>query len=565
MKLITRVVLVTILVASALIGGIFFASDYLLIQSLKDAEYTAMTESCNLVSHTIQREIETLGVLGRDWATWDDTYFFVQNPNQAYIDSNLVDETYINTDLDCFLILNTTGMPVYGRIFDHENQTAVPISKNFLARIEKSPGVQHPDTVEGIVVFPEGPMIIVAEPVLQSTGEGPAVGTLIMGRYIDHELTGEIADITQMPVTILPAGDTSIYSGLSLSEKEGKNPSFIIAPSENGTSISGVIIVPDINGMPAFTTRIDLERHLYLRGLDAIHAYILIIIGICAAAGIILIIFLNRTLISPLEMMNGTVTSIRNDQDYSRRMPEGGTAEVEALSTSMNALFSSLQSSIEQQKEYEARLRESEERYSTLFRLAKDGIFIIRGDRFEDCNTRAVEVFGRPKEEILGSPIEYFSPEYQADGQRSADLIREYARRAYAGESLRFLWEYLTADGTRRSAEITANRFDLRSGAYLLVVARDITERIRLERLKDEAFDQIEQNLEQFAILNDEIRNPLQVIQAIVEMDSCKEAKSVQTQVEIINDLVNQLDRGYIESEKVREFLKKHYNIGEKK
>lgn len=565
MKLLTHVVLVTILVASALIGGIFLASDYLLIQNLKDAEYTAMTESCNLVNHTIQREINTLGVLGRDWATWDDTYFFVQNRNQAYIDSNLVDETYINADLDCFLILNSTGMPVYGRIFDHENQTAVQIPESFLTRIEESLGAQRSDTVEGIIVFPEGPMIVAAEPVLRSTGEGPAVGTLIMGRYIDDDLTGEIADITQMPVTILPAGDTSIYNGLSQNPGPEDGTPIIIAPSENKTIVSGIITIPDINGEPAFTTRIDLTRHLYLRGLEAIYAYILIIIGICAAAGIVLIIFLNRTLISPLEIMSGTVTAIRKDQDYSRRMREGGVAEVETLSTSMNALFSSFQSSIEQQKEYETRLRESEEKYSTLFRLANDSIFIIRGDRFEDCNTRAVEVFGCPKEEIVGSPIEHFSPEYQADGQRSADAIREYIRRAYAGESLRFSWRYLSGNGSHRVAEITANRFDLRSGAYLLVVARDITERLEMERLKDEAFGQIEQNLEQFAILNDKIRNPLQVIQAIVEMDSCKEAKSVLTQVEIIDDLVNQLDRGYIESEKVREFLRKHYRIGEKK
>jgi PAS domain S-box-containing protein len=564
MKLLTHVVLVMILVASALIGGIFFASDYLLIQNLKETEYTAVTESCNLVNHTIQREIDTLGVTGRDWATWDDTYFFVQNRNQAYIDSNLVDETYINTDLDCFLILNSTGMPVYGRTFDHENQTAVQIPENFLTRIEESLGAQRSDTVEGIIVFPEGPMIVAAEPVLRSTGEGPAVGTLIMGRYIDDDLTGEISDITQMPVTIRSAGDPSIYSGLSQNPGPEDGTPIIIAPSENKTIVSGIINIPDINGEPAFTTRIDLTRHLYLRGLEAIYAYI-IIIGICAAAGIVLIIFLNRTLISPLEIMSGTVTAIRKDQDYSRRMREGGVAEIETLSTSMNALFSSLQSSIEQQKEYEAILRESEEKYSTLFRSANDSIFIIRGDRLEDCNTRALEVLGRTREEVFGAPIEILSPAYQPDGRRSADAIREYIRRAYAGESLSFSWEYQTADGTHRNAEITANRFDLRSGAYLLVIGRDITERLEMERLKDEAFGQIEQNLEQFAILNDEIRNPLQVIQAIVEMDSCKEAKSVLTQVEIIDDLVNQLDRGYIESEKVREFLSKHYRIGEKK
>ncbi len=429
--------------------------------------------------------------------------------------------------------------------------------------IEES--LRERDAIKGIIVLPEGPMIVAAEPVLRSTGEGPAAGTLIMGRYIDGDLTGEISEITQLPVTIHSAGDPSIYSGLSKNPGPEDGAPILIAPSENGAIVSGIITIPDINGEPAFTTRIDLTRHLYIRGLEAIYAYIIIITVICAMAGIVLIISLNRTLISPLEIMSGTVTAIRKDQDYSRRMREGGVAEIETLSTSMNALFSSLQSSIEQQKEYEAILRESEEKYSTLFRSANDSIFIIRGDRLEDCNTRALEVLGRTREEVFGAPIEILSPAYQPDGRRSADAIREYIRRAYAGESLCFSWEYQTADGTHRNAEITANRFDLRSGAYLLVIGRDITERLEMERLKDEAFGQIEQNLEQFAILNDEIRNPLQVIQAIVEMDSCKEAKSVLTQVEIIDDLVNQLDRGYIESEKVREFLSKHYRIGEKK
>jgi len=566
MKLLTHVALVTILVTSTLIGGVFLASDYLLIQSLEDTEYAAMMGSCNLVNHTIQREINTLSITSRDWATWDDTYFFVQNPNQAYIDSNLVDETYINTGLDVFLILDTADTPVYGKIFDSENQTAVTIPESLFTRLEESLWKQHPaGAAEGIIALPDGPMIVAAEPVLRSTGEGPAAGTLVMGRYIDDELTGEISDITQMPVTIRAAGDRSIYTGLSLNEKEEEDASVVIAPSENGTIISGIIAIPDINGMPAFTTRIDLERDLYRQGFDAIYSYILIIIWICAAMGIILVISLNRTLISPLETMSGMVTSIRSDQDYSRRIPEGEITEIEALSTSMNALFSSLQSSIECQKESEARLRESEEKYHTLFKSANDSIFIIKENRFVDCNNRALEIFGREKENIVGAQIENFAPEYQPDGRRSTDAIREYVRRAYEGESLSFAWQYLAADGTHRNAEINGKRFDLRSGPYLLVIGRDVTERFELERLKVEAFGQIERNLEQLAILNDEIRNPLQVIQAIVEMDPCKETKPVLTQVEIINDLIHQLDRRYIESEKVREFLRKHYDIGEKK
>jgi len=568
MKLLTHVVLVTTLVTSALIGGVFLASDHLLVQNLEDSERAVVTGSCSLVNHTIQHEIDTLATTCRDWATWDDTYFFVQNPNQAYLDSNLVDKTYINTGLDCFLIVDTADTLVYGKIFDAENQTAVPIPDSLFTRIEELLWKQRTTidswAVEGIITLPEGPMIVAAEPVKRSKGEGPAVGTLIMGRYIDDEWIGEISDMTQMPVMVRAAGDTSIYTGLSLSEKEGKNPSVAIAPSENGTIISGIITVADIYGRPAFTTRIDLARDLYREGFDAVYSSILIIIWICAAIGLILILSLNRTVIVPLETMSGMVTSIGRDHDYSRRIPEGGITEIKDLSTSMNSLFSSLQSSIELQKESEARLRESEEKYHTLFEAANDGVFIIKDHLFENCNISSLKALGRTKEEVVGAYFEKFSPEYQPDGQRSVDAARKYMQRAYAGESLTYTWEYLAAEGTHRSAEITANRFDLRSGAYLIIIARDVTEHFEMERLKIEAFARIEQNLEQLAVLNDEIRNPLQVIQAIVEMDPCKETKPILTQVKMINELVNQLDRGYIESEKVREFLRKHYNIGGK-
>jgi len=571
MKMLTHVVLVTIIVTSALIGGVILTSDLLLVQNLEDSERAVMTASCSLVNQTIQHEIDMLAATCRDWAMWDDTYFFVLKPDQAYIDSNLVDQTYINNGLDCFLIVDTAETLVYGKIFDAEKQTAVPIPDSLFARIEELLRKQRTTVdswaVEGIITLPDGPMIVAAEPILRNTGEGPAVGSLIMGRYIDDEWIGDVSDSTLMSVTLLTAGNTSIYSDLSPGENKGEGPSSLvtIAPSENGTIISSIITVADIYGRPAFTTRVDLARDLYRQGFDAIYSSILIIIGICAAMGMILIFSFNRTVILPLETMSSMVASLRDDHDYSRRIPEEGITEIKVLSTSMNTLFSSLQSSIELQKESEACLRESEEKYHTLFESANDGIFILRDRRFEDCNARALEVFGRTKEEMVGERIERFSPEYQPDGQRSVDTASEYLQRAYAGESLTFTWEYLTPEGTHRSAEITAKRLDLRSGAYLLVIARDVTRQIEMERLKTEAFGQIEQNLEQLAILNDEIRNPLQVILAIVEMDPCKETKPILTQVKIINDLINQLDRGYIESEKVREFLRKHYNIGGKK
>jgi ABC-type uncharacterized transport system substrate-binding protein len=76
-----------------------------------------------------------------------------------------------------------------------------------------------------------------------------------------------------------------------------------------------------------------------------------------------------------------------------------------------------------------------------------------------------------------------------------------------------------------------------------------------------EALEQIEQNLEDMAILNDHIRNPLTVIVALVDMDGGKIRDTVLAQAREIDLLINKLDKGWLESQKIREFLRRHYPV----
>ncbi|AGK61645.1 PAS domain S-box [Archaeoglobus sulfaticallidus PM70-1] len=77
-----------------------------------------------------------------------------------------------------------------------------------------------------------------------------------------------------------------------------------------------------------------------------------------------------------------------------------------------------------------------------------------------------------------------------------------------------------------------------------------------LERLKRKALIQIDRNIEQFAILVDQIRNPLSVIYGLAEMEmDDKLAKIVTEQIDRILKIVEKLDRGWLESEEIRKFL----------
>jgi PAS domain S-box-containing protein len=97
----------------------------------------------------------------------------------------------------------------------------------------------------------------------------------------------------------------------------------------------------------------------------------------------------------------------------------------------------------------------------------------------------------------------------------------------------------------------------------IAIQSHDITGRKRFEeQLKKEGITQIERNMEQFQILNDQIRNPLQAILGYLQLGDPVYFPKIIHQVREIDDLVTRLDKGWMESEKVRSFLLRHYHHG---
>ena len=97
----------------------------------------------------------------------------------------------------------------------------------------------------------------------------------------------------------------------------------------------------------------------------------------------------------------------------------------------------------------------------------------------------------------------------------------------------------------------------------VMVLTHDITERVMMEKeLEKEGIMQIEKNMEQFQVLNDQIRNPLQVILGLTSLEGGLFSDKIAREIETIDSLVVQLDKGWVESEKVRKFLLNHYRHG---
>ena len=93
-------------------------------------------------------------------------------------------------------------------------------------------------------------------------------------------------------------------------------------------------------------------------------------------------------------------------------------------------------------------------------------------------------------------------------------------------------------------------------------IAFDITDQRRLEGDKKSLLSQLEKNLVELAVLNDKIRNPLTVISTLIAMYAPEIEPQANQCILEIDDIIINLDKRWLESEKTIHFLKKHYGVG---
>ena len=168
----------------------------------------------------------------------------------------------------------------------------------------------------------------------------------------------------------------------------------------------------------------------------------------------------------------------------------------------------------------------TEQRFAEeLFRLAVEAspsgmLMVDRSGRIMMVNSELEQLFGYRREELMGQPIEMLVPAALRDQHkklRSEYLIKPDSRGMGKGREL----NGLRKDGSEFPLEIGLNPIKIRDGMMVLGVVVDISERLRIERLKDEFVSTV----------SHELRTPLTSITASLALLSAGGAGTLSPNV----------------------------------
>jgi PAS domain S-box-containing protein len=257
---------------------------------------------------------------------------------------------------------------------------------------------------------------------------------------------------------------------------------------------------------------------------------------------------ITATLMVPLRLETRVVGFVGVDRDTDGRFAD---EDVALLDAAVHIIAGALE-----RKQSEYVFRESENLYQIVLDAITDAVTVVdtgltillANDAFVAwCEELGLETNVAGKN--LFSVLPFLSPTTR----------QQYERVVRTGRSLTSERSFKVGDRIITLREIRIPIFERGEVTRVITVVRDITAQKEVEDLKSKAYAQIERNMEQFALLADHIRNPLQAITGYAElMDDPGATEKIRQQTQRINAIIDQLDERWAESRKLSMFWRRY-------
>jgi signal transduction histidine kinase len=420
----------TLLVVSLTVAGVmtvlYAVSRDVLLRSYLALEQEQTRSAVSRTEAALNDQMISLARTTNDYGAWDRTYAFMQHPSPSYIKQEFENDTLQGLHINSVMLTDTSQKIVffkaYNSIENLEVEVPIEIQKTLTTDSWVRQATETSAPAHGILLLPQGPVLIAACPILTTKRMGPVRGVLVMTRNLDSALVEGLRERTLLSMAVDLASSPSLPADVrgALQALES-SPEEIHVQSLNQMSVAGYSLLRDVHGRTVLVLRVEMTRSVFQRGLTSLR-YLLLTLCIAGVVfGLTTLLLLRRIVLARLTYLSAEVGRIGSSKskDLSERILERGSDEIGRLARNINRMLEALQKNAGVERMNEALRQEIKDRQLAENARNQMAVELLHGQKLQAIGGLAAGVAHE-----INTPIQFVGDNVRFLHDAFADLAK---------------------------------------------------------------------------------------------------------------------------------------------
>ena len=416
-----------IVLTTACISGVslYFISNYLFWRSFTQWEQTEITRSVTRMKETYQIEINILNAMSAGFAYRDDTYNFIREPDQTFIDTSLSDTTLEQLGVDLVMIYDLQHNPIASIRIRSNALQSIPPPEDIHVSIREifpySPDSNPEMLQSGLLQTSQGPLLVSIRFVRTTHNNKPPNGMILFGKYLNQQMMENWKPLTQISLDYATLDNTPLtadYQAAAAHFENSEEPVFIQPLKDQNEEIihqriAGYALLKDIRGENLVLLRVDEPRSIYTQGITSLRNLIPLFLMITLLMSGLSYLYFDRSFSKRLLTITEGFNRFRETHDFSLRISDKGLDELASLAKAANQ-------TIEEIGQYEESLLKSERQFrEVLQKLRLLAVILDKHGKITFCNDYFLKFTGWYRYEVIDQDwFNLFIPAEERDHRR---------------------------------------------------------------------------------------------------------------------------------------------------
>ena len=346
MTLQKKTVLVFLMLGAVLAAGSYAGLKSVVLPAFETFERESAAEDVSRVHHAIDAELTALDILSREYSEWDHAYDYARGLRDEFVEENLDTTYWNNIDINMMLFFDQDGEMLWGAIVDDSVSRQLSLEHELLQPITPDhPLLQLGEDFAGTrgwLQTRSAPMLVSANPILTSVAEGPPVGTLIIGKFVDAATVAAFGERASVDIVLHDRNKLDDLERITEVEK---------VLSQTGAKAMRVItddqfisleFIDDAFGEPVFLLEVPSSRRISQIGQGVVESAFISLIIVSSFFLVAAWVVVRTTTVTPITRLTRHMLDMRQSGDLEKRFNYVRSDEIGLLGGEFDKLAADL-------------------------------------------------------------------------------------------------------------------------------------------------------------------------------------------------------------------------------